>query len=101
MIKEEEECEEFGAEEESDRLAELRDVGIRKQRVVNGMGMGMGIGGMKRSLSLPSGTKGFLNLSSSSKGEGEKEKEIGGVEVRNKNVSHFPFFFSTSVPLKY
>ena len=99
MIKEEEECEEFGAEEESDRLAELRDVGIRKQRVVNGMSVG--IGGMKRSTSLPSGTKGFLNLSSSSKGEGEKEKEIGGVEVRNKNVSHFPFFFSTSVPLKY
>jgi len=85
-IKEEEEEEEDG--EESDRLAELRDVGIRRQRSVNG-GMGM-----KRSLSLPSGK--FLG------GNGEnarvKKEEIegkvivgseaGGVEVRNKNVSN-------------
>ncbi|GAA5896580.1 uncharacterized protein JCM6883_006950 [Sporobolomyces salmoneus] len=101
-----------GAEgEEEDRLEELREIGIKRQRYTNGIpvvggngrgagaGTGAGMGmGMKRSLSVPVGG-GFLSSGGNKTRTGREERqqkvkvedgtnggEVNSIEVRNKNT---------------
>ncbi|GAA5986420.1 hypothetical protein JCM5350_002915 [Sporobolomyces pararoseus] len=92
----------FDFEEEQDRLEELREIGIKRQRSTNGINFSSGPvatgggGSMKRSLSVPIGAGGkFLNVGNGGGENGNTDTklekgagvvEVNPIEVRNKNT---------------